>query len=116
MAPLIPPGISKAGTAVPIKPWPHPPCSNQRPRRRQVPHRTAVSLYASSLPPSDVCLTGKQIQVLVLYTNMSLDLMSVSDIQMETMVSAALSTVNVGFDNSNIGIDTTTVYQGRVSC
>lgn len=53
---------------------------------------------------------------MVLYTNMSLDLMGVSDIQMETMVSAAISTVNVGFENSNIGIDTTTVYKGRVSC
>ncbi|CBN79561.1 conserved unknown protein [Ectocarpus siliculosus] len=55
-----------------------------------------------------------EIQVMVLYTNMSLVLMGVSDVQMETMVSAAISTVNVGFENSNIGIETTTVYKGRL--
>ncbi|CAB1098320.1 unnamed protein product [Ectocarpus sp. CCAP 1310/34] len=59
-------------------------------------------------------LQSNPVEVLVLYTNMSLVLMGVSDVQMETMVSAAISTVNMGFENSHIGIETTTVYQGRL--
>ncbi|CAN0050661.1 unnamed protein product [Pylaiella littoralis] len=53
-----------------------------------------------------------EIQVLVLYSEQALDLVGVSDLQMESMVSAAFSTVNTGFSNSDIGIEVTIVHQG----
>lgn len=41
--------------------------------------------------------------------------MSVTDVQMESMISAAFLSVNTGFNNSEIGLEITIVYQGLVS-
>lgn len=57
----------------------------------------------------------KQIQALVLYSNQALDMIGVSDVQMESLVSASIAEVNVGFANSLIGINLTVVHQTVVS-
>lgn len=51
----------------------------------------------------------------MLYSDQALDMVGVSDEQMESMVFAAFATVNTGFTNSEIGIDLTIVHQTRVS-
>eukprot|EP00752_Nemacystus_decipiens_P003649 g3363.t1 len=52
-----------------------------------------------------------EIQALVLYSDQALDMVSVSDVQMESMVSASFADVNEAFDNSEIGILITIVHQ-----
>ncbi len=56
-----------------------------------------------------------QIQAIVFYSDQALELVGVSDAQMETTVSSAFADVNVGIANSEIGITFTIVYQGSVS-
>lgn len=51
----------------------------------------------------------------MLYSNQSLNMMGVSDVQMESLVSASIASVNEAFVNSEIGIDLTVVNQTRVS-
>lgn len=51
----------------------------------------------------------------MLYSDQSLDMMGVSDVQMESMVFASIADVNEGFANSEIGIDLTIVHQTMVS-
>lgn len=49
------------------------------------------------------------------YSDQALELVGVSDTQMESRVSSAFSDVNVALANSEIGITFTIVYQGSVS-
>lgn len=72
---------------------------------------------ASPIVPIDIAreMPTYQIQALVLYSNQSLEMMGVSDVQMESLVSASIAEVNEGFVNSEIGIDLTIVHQTRVS-
>ena len=51
---------------------------------------------------------------MVLYSSQSLNLMGVSDVQMESLVSASIASVNEAFANSEIGIDLTIVNQTMV--
>ncbi|CAM9477384.1 unnamed protein product, partial [Hapterophycus canaliculatus] len=53
-----------------------------------------------------------EIQTAVFYSDQALDIMSVTAVQMESMISAAFVSVNTGFNNSEIGIEMTIVYQG----
>ena len=50
----------------------------------------------------------------MLYSDQSLDMLGVSDVQMESLVSASFADVNDGFANSQIGIEVTIVNQTRV--
>ena len=70
-----------------------------------------------SITPSSVfhATLNRQIQVLVFYSDEALDMMGVSDVQMESLVSASIAEVNEGFANSEIGIDATIVHQTSVS-
>ena len=51
----------------------------------------------------------------MLYSDQALNMMSVSDVQMESLVSASFADVNEAFDNSEIGLFITIVNQTRVS-
>ncbi|CAM9703792.1 unnamed protein product, partial [Scytosiphon promiscuus] len=53
-----------------------------------------------------------EIQAAVFYSDQALDLMGVGAVQMESLISAAFLTVNTGFNNSEIGLEITIVYQG----
>lgn len=56
-----------------------------------------------------------QIQVLVFYSDQALDMAGVTNVTMESMVSASFADVNEGFANSRIGINATIVHQTSVS-
>eukprot|EP00903_Cladosiphon_okamuranus_P011188 g10557.t1 len=55
-----------------------------------------------------------EIQALVLYSGQSLDMMGVSAVQMESMVSASIADANEGFANSKIGVEITIVNQAML--